>query len=356
MAEDIASRRTMVTDRAKRMTKVVVVESTHWHAPLYYGALREREDVRVVGVSDSARLTGEAVARQFGCTAYASTPEMLDRERPDFAFVFGRHVDMPVLAAALIERRIPFAIEKPCGLRAADVLALRQRAEAAGLYVAVPLIFRLSDTLAILRQAGGALEQGSFRFIAGPPQRYLRAGVPWMLDPALAGGGPLINLGVHFIDLFSLLADDPIVSVSAGGSSRMNGLPIEDVISVRLLTAGGRVGTIECGYLFPSDAALQRDFEFACRLERSYCVSREDGILVRRWQEDGSIASQRLPARFETDLYYPEFVRRVLDESASGAAPIAGLADAQRALGVVEAAYRSAAQGGVPVDPRNFDA
>lgn len=336
------------------MKKVALIESTHWHAPLYYGALEQRSDVRVVGVSDSTQLTGREVARRFDCSAYESTVEMLDREQPDFAFVFGRHVDMPALADELFNRQIPFAIEKPCGLRTADVRAMRRRAEAMGLYVAVPFIFRMSDTLAVIRQAGGALEQGSFRFIAGPPQRYLTANVPWMLDPSLAGGGPFINLGVHFIDLFALLADDPIVSVSAASSSRMNGLPIEDVISVRLLTKGGRLGTIECGYLFPSDANVQRDFEFACRLERGYCVSREDGILVRRWQEDGSITASRHPARFETDIYYPEFVRRVLDESSAGVEPFAGLAEAERALAVVEAAYASAEKGGVPVDPRTF--
>lgn len=336
------------------MKKVVIVESTHWHAPLYYGALEARTDIKVVGVSDSAHLTGEEVARRFACKAYTSTLEMLDREQPDFAFVFGRHIDMPALAVALIERSIPFAIEKPCGMRTADVLKIQQQAQAAELYVAVPLIFRLSDTLATLSQAGGALEQGTFRFIAGPPERYLRAGVPWMLDPALAGGGPLINLGVHFIDLFALLADEPIVSVSAGSSSRTNSLAIEDFISVRLQTASGRMGTIECGYLFPSDSAMQRDFEFACRTERGYCVSREDAILVRRWEDDGSLSTQSYPARFETDLYYPEFVHRVLDESAVGAAPIAGLAEALSALAVVEAAYASAAQGGAPVDPRSF--
>ena len=338
------------------MRKVAIVESTHWHAPLYYSALQERSDITVVGVSDSAQITGKDVSQKFGCKAYESTLEMLDIEQPDFAFVFGRHVDMPELATALIDRGVPFAIEKPCGMRTSDVSLLRQKAEAAGLYVAVPLIFHLSDTLAILRQAGGALEQGTFRFIAGPPERYLRAGVPWMLDPQLAGGGPLINLGVHFIDLFAHLAEEPIISVSANASSRTNGLPIEDFISVRLMTASGRIGTIECGYLFPSDARMQRDFEFACRTERGYCVSREDAILVRRWEEDGSLSTQRHAARFETDLYYPEFVHRVLNESAAGSTPFAGLAEAQRALAVVEAAYASAAQRGAPIDPRSFSA
>ena len=35
-----------------------------------------------------------------------------------------------------------------------------------------------------------------------------------MLNRELAGGGPLINVGVHFIDLFYLLAKDEILSRS----------------------------------------------------------------------------------------------------------------------------------------------
>ncbi len=328
--------------------RIVIVESTHWHMPLYLDAL-EAPTLRVVGVTDSAQQTGADLAMRFGCEVYSELDSLLDAQTVDFAFVFGRHVDMPILAQKLIARSIPFAIEKPCGIRAIDIDRLVASAETKNLYVAVPLIFRLSDTLEIVGHRKTRPDFASFRFMAGPPSRYEAAGTPWMLQRELAGGGPLINLGVHFIDLFYILAQDDIESVSAVSSSAINGLTIEDVISVRMVTKQNRICTIECGYIFPSDKQIQREFNFSIRSPDAYCTSGDDQILVRSKSTDGQIETRRIPARLETDVYYPLFVRRVLDEVQVGSAPVAGLRDASRALRVVEAAYLSASRNGMPV-------
>lgn len=328
--------------------RIAIVESTHWHMPLYLDAL-EAPSLRVVGITDSARKTGAALARRFGCEVYRDLDDLLAAQAIDFAFVFGRHVDMPTLAGKLIAAGIPFAIEKPCGIRAIDVDRLAARAEAKNLYVAVPLIFRLSDTLNIVGNMKAPPDFASFRFMAGPPSRYETAGTPWMLQRDLAGGGPLINLGVHFIDLFSLLAQDDIESVSAVSSSEINGLSIEDVISVRMVTKHNRICTIECGYIFPSDKIVQREFSFSFGSRDVYCTSGDDQILLRTRSADAQIETRIIPARLETDVYYPLFVRRVLEEIQSGSTPVAGLRDASRALGIVEAAYLSASRRGMPV-------
>ncbi len=328
--------------------RIAIVESTHWHMPLYLDAL-DAPSLRVVGVTDSAEKTGLALAKRFGCEVYRDLDNLLDTQIVDFAFVFGRHVDMPMLARKLIERGIPFAIEKPCGIRAIDVDRLVASAEAKNLYVAVPMIFRMSDTLDIVGGTKTRPGFASFRFIAGPPSRYEAAGTPWMLRLDLAGGGPLINLGMHFIDLFSVLAQDDIVSVSAVSSSEINGLSIEDVISVRMVTKQNRICTIECGYIFPSDKKTQREFTFSISSPDSYYTSGDDQILVRSKSADGQIETRKYPARLETDIYYPLFVRRVLDEVRAGSAPVAGLRDASRALKIVEAAYLSASRHGMPV-------
>jgi predicted dehydrogenase len=328
--------------------RIAIVESTHWHMPLYLDAL-DAPSLRVVGVTDSAQKTGLALAKRFGCEVYRDLDNLLDTQIVDFAFVFGRHIDMPMLARKLIERGIPFAIEKPCGIRAIDVDRLVASAEAKNLYVAVPMIFRISDTLDIVGRTKTRPDFASFRFIAGPPSRYEAAGTPWMLRLDLAGGGPLINLGVHFIDLFSVLAQDDIVSVSAVSSSEINGLSIEDVISVQMVTKQNRICTIECGYIFPSDKKTQREFTFSISSPDSYYASGDDQILVRSKSADGQIETRKNPARLETDVYYPLFVRRVLDEVRAGSAPVAGLRDASRALRIVEAAYLSASRHGMPV-------
>ncbi|SEE65579.1 Predicted dehydrogenase [Rhizobiales bacterium GAS188] len=328
--------------------RIAIVESTHWHVPLYLDAL-EGPNLRVVGITDSAQKTGPALAKRFGCEVYRDLDRLLDAQAVDFAFVFGRHIDMPTLAETLIARGVPFAIEKPCGIRAIDVDRLVASAEAQNLYVAVPMIFRMSDTLDIVGHTKMRPDFASFRFIAGPPSRYQVAGTPWMLQRELAGGGPLLNLGVHFIDLFSFLAQEDIESVSAVSSSEINRLSIEDFISVRMVTKQNRICTLECGYIFPSDNDIQREFTFSIRSPDAYYTSGEDQILLRSKSTDGQIDTRRIRARLETDVYYPLFVRRVLEEVHAGSAPVAGLRDASRALRIVEAAYLSASGHGMPV-------
>jgi predicted dehydrogenase len=328
--------------------RIAIVESTHWHMPLYLDAL-DHPSLRVVGVTDSAQTTGAALAKRFGCKVFRDLDDLIDTQAIDFAFVFGRHIDMPTLASKLIAGGIPFAIEKPCAIRAIDVDRLVASAEAKNVYVAVPLIFRMSDTLDIVGHMKTRPDFASFRFIAGPPSRYEAAGTPWMLQSDLAGGGPLINLGIHFIDLFSILAQDEIESVSAVSSSEINGLSIEDFISVRMVTKQNRICTIECGYIFPSDKNVQREFSFSIGSPDRYCTSGDDQILVRTKSADGPIETRGIPARLETDVYYPLFVRRVLEEVQAGSAPVAGLRDASRALRIVEAAYLSASRRGMPI-------
>jgi predicted dehydrogenase len=328
--------------------RIAIIETTHWHTPLYLDAL-EAPGLRVVGVTDSAQRTGAALAKRFGCAVYQDCDELLNAQNVDFAFVFGRHIDMPILAGKLIARGIPYAIEKPCGIRAVDVDRLVASAEARNLYVAVPLIFRLSDTIEVVGNGKARPDFASFRFMVGPPSRYEVAGVPWVLQRELAGGGALINVGPHFIDLFTVLAQEEIESVSALSSSNENSLSIEDVISVQMITKQNRICAIECGYIFPSDKIVQREFTFSIKSPEAYFVSGDDQITVRSRSSDGTIESRKAPARFETDVYYPLFVRRVLEEVRAGSKPFAGLRDASRALRVVEAAYLSASNGGTPV-------
>jgi predicted dehydrogenase len=95
--------------------KVALLEVSHWHVPLYLDPL-EKTGIEVVAVSDAEQARGPAIAARFGSTLYSSSRALLDREQFDFAFVFGRHSEMPSLAEGLIGRKTPFALEKPCGI------------------------------------------------------------------------------------------------------------------------------------------------------------------------------------------------------------------------------------------------
>ena len=330
--------------------RVALIEASHWHAPLYLDAL-ESADVQVVAVSDGEQAKGRDFAARFGCRIYESYEELLQNETIDFAFAFGRHAEMPRIAEMLIERRIPFALEKPCGVSAAAVGRLRELAESAGVYVAVPFIFRISDFLAAIEEMEGRIPSDfnhlQFRFIVGPPSRYVIAGVPWMLDPAISGGGPTINVASHFFDLFRFLTSKEVSTVSAVMSSRTHSGEIEDYSIVTLQTDNGVVGVVESGYSFPSTSDEQREFSFTLGSSGHYAYSGRDTFHFRD-RSNLATGTRTRPVRLETDIYYPLFVRRVLDECRAGSSPVAGLRDAEAMMEIVEAAYASARQGGAP--------
>jgi len=329
--------------------RVALLEASHWHVPLYLDAL-ERSGVEVVGVSDRENSKGAQIAARLRCPLYESYRELLDRTSVDFAFAFGRHVEMPQIGKALIERKIPFAIEKPCGTSAASVAELRVAAESASLYVAVPFILRVGDLVRAMRDAEGALptriHHASFRFVVGPPSRYVQSGAAWMLDPAQSGGGCTINVATHFVDLLRLVTGQEIKTVSATMSSRDRAGGIEDFSVIVMTAADGAVGVIETGYTFPSDKVEQREFSFALSSDANYYRSGHDALLVTRRAARDEARAATIPVGLDTDPYYGVFVERVLAEAKSGGRPIAGLREAEEVMRVLDAAYASARVGG----------
>ena len=336
--------------RAFKM-RVALLEASHWHVPLYLAAL-ERPGVEVVAVSDREAVKGPGIAERFSCAQYQSYQDLLKRTKIDFAFVFGRHVEMPTIGGALIDRKIPFAIEKPCGTTASSVATLRARAESAGVYVAVPFIFRVSELINAIRKAEGTLptrlHHASFRFIVGPPSRYIASGSAWMLDPSQAGGGCTINVGTHFIDMFRMLTGNDVTTVAAVMNSRGHGGEVEDYSMLVMTASDGTVGTVETGYTFPSGKIEQREFSFALSSDANYYRSAPAGMLVSRRRDPDESRTTTVSVGLDTDPYYGVFVDRVLADVRAGVAPVAGLSEAEAVIRVLDAAYASARLGGRP--------
>lgn len=330
--------------------KVALLEASHWHVPLYLDPL-DASGIEVVAVSDAEHVRGETVAARYGSRLYQTSSELLEREKVDFAFAFGRHSEMPAIAEALIARKIPFALEKPCGVNMSQVTRLRKLAEEANVYCAIPFIFRISDLLAALKDAEGQISSNfnymSFRFIVGAPNRYEEAGAGWALNPAVSGGGSTINVATHFLDLFRLLTGKEVARVSAIMHSRTHRRDVEDYSLVTMQTADGVVGVVETGYSFPSTSDEQREFSYTLSSDRIYARSGPDRIEIRD-RNNLAAGTRSLRIRTETDVYYPLFVKRVLAESRSGAKPLASLRDAEAMMQIVDAAYASAGQDGAP--------
>ena len=317
--------------------RVALIGVSHWHTPFYLDPLLTMAGMSVVGVSDADVSRAEESAAKARCPAFGDYREMCARLKPDFAFALGWHCDMAEEARFLIGERIPFAMEKPCAITAADAHDIAARAAAANVFAAVPFVIRYSPLIDTVREvaAGEAVQYVAFKFIGGMVDRYHEQRVEWMLHRATAGGGPLLNLGVHFLDLCRvLLPNVPLRVVGSAMSNNFGGLDIEDHAMV-LLRGGGAMCSVETGYLYPAPNSVF-DLHYSIRTEGHYFAACDNQTLEIL---DNSRRREVRSMPLTNSFFYPTFVEDTLRRVAQGKAPIADLADMAAAMDLVTAAY-----------------
>ncbi|HEV8585900.1 MAG TPA: Gfo/Idh/MocA family oxidoreductase [Methylomirabilota bacterium] len=328
--------------------RVAAIEVSHWHSlydAAYLRLLAAMDDVRLVGLHDaSAAVAAERAAAVGGPPVFTDYGEMLEKTRPDFVLALGQHSRMAATADALLERGVPFMMEKPMGVSAAEVERIAAKAAARHAFVAVPLPQRYQPFVVRARAmlAGGrfgALSHCYFRLNRPTSARYPAWQSPWMLDPALAGGGCLRNLGSHLFDLFLHLTGEDARVTAAQLSSRVHGQPVEDYASVLLRTTSGVLGTIEVGNTVPYAGS-----------DSEWKVAGRDAILVLYHDDTMRLITgageEALPSP-PTPLYQV-CVRDILDHLRRGAAPPIGVQDLLRAVRLIDEAYALAAPRPAP--------
>ena len=163
--------------------RIAAIEVSHWHAvydPAYLRQLARMPDVQLVGLQDPDPAVALRRAAEVGDPpTFTDRRRMLDSVAPDFVVALGRHSAMAETALELIERDLPFLMEKPLGLNAAEVARVAAKARERGTFIAVPMPQRFSPFYLQARQmlADGAFGAARARLHAHEPlhQRALPA-------------------------------------------------------------------------------------------------------------------------------------------------------------------------------------
>ena len=308
--------------------RTVVLGASHWHVPLYASAIASVHDV--IGLSDDDPERVQELAQLWGCPVDADWRTPLELPDVELAYVFGPHDRMAEVCLALIERRIPFVVEKPLGTSLDQLQEVRRAAEEAAVPATVALIQRGGPADSWLARAGRPVYQ-RLSFIAGPPDRYDRNGNPWMLDLERAGGGCLANLGPHFADLFLQRTANTTADVVARLSSALHERSIEDHATLVLTTPDDREAIIEVGYAFPH-SKLKRYCSYSSVGEAGFAAIESDGS-ASFTTLDG--CTDHATIDVDSDPLYDPFVRhvaRTLGEAFRGLPTLRELEDVMRII------------------------
>ena len=315
--------------------RIVLIGVSHWHTPFFLNPSLDMPDVTIVGVSDPDLSRTEQAAAKAKCPAFTDYREMCAKLKPDFAFALARHVDMAELARFLIGQRIPFAMEKPCAINATQAADIAARAAAANLFAAVPYVIRYSPLIETIRSINEPVQYAMFKFIGGMTDRYTQQRVEWVTDRDQSGGGPLLNLGVHFMDLCRVLLGGADLTVTGAMISNRNAnLTIEDH-AVVLMQGAGASCMVETGYLYPAPNSVF-DLHYSIRTSGHYFAARDDSTLEITTNDRRRVTREM---KLTNVHFYPTFVRDTLQRLQDGRKPIADLSDNAAAVALVEAAY-----------------
>lgn len=244
------------------------------------------------------------------------TPNALHAEQALAALAAGKHV----------------LVEKPLTVTVAEADRIVTEAARTGLVAMTAHSARYAPAIAAMR---AALSSGAVGTPTSVDAVFCHSGptawapeASWFADVARAGGGALLDLGVHLIDALRWMLDDEFARVAA---SLADG-PVEPDAVVLFTTRAGVTGTLHAGWRSVPGARVA----VTVMGDAGTLVLDDRGVVLHRPASDPSA----VPLGEAVDSPQAAFVRSI----AAGTAEGPSVADGRAAVAVVEACYRAAAE------------
>lgn len=316
---------------------------------------------RVVAVVERDASLREPFARDFGVTPYGDLETMLAQAKPDIAAIFLPHIDCPAAAIRCAQAGVHVMVEKPMAVSADAAQSIVAATRSAQVKMTTGYCWRLHPVAREIKRLVASGVVGDIigaegRCAAGRLTRYLDGCSPWMLEKAKSGGGPIYNLGVHWIDLFRWMLQDEVTEVSGQNVKVNRDYDIEDNSFAHLRFAKGTMLALDISYTVPDSYPYGRELYIGLRGTRgtlSWAPAYEGEKDVLQICSDDPAFSGSPVRRMEFNLepvkgysgyMGREYVRSFVEAVRTGGEPPISGEDGVAALRVVEAVYTAAAE------------
>lgn len=337
---------------------VGIIGLGHLHPFTYMPHFNSCDKTTVVAASDEKEFLRTRFKEQFNTNVYASWREMLDKEKLDLAYIFLPHCDCAEAAIACAERKIHVVVEKPVSHTSVNALKIAKACAANKVLFSTPYLWRYHP---VVRKMKEAIDSGFLgqivgcegRCAAGGLHRYIDGHSEWMLDKGKSGGGPMYNLGVHWIDLYRWLLDSEISEVTGKNVHVNKDYNIEDNSFAIASFESGATLALDISYTVPDSYPFGRDLYLAIRgtegamsFAPSFEGTQQTLFICSNHKKFGGAPRQTIQFELDAVPGYSgslglDYVNEIANNILEGNAPFIGGDDAVKVLQVVEAIYES---------------
>lgn len=212
-------------------------------------AVREHGDKPVI-IADIDEGKAKALADEMRCKATTNWEDVITRKDVDIVVVCTpNHLHAPISVAALKSKKHVLC-EKPLGRNPDEAKKLVDIAKESGMKLKCGLNLRHHPGI---RQARKWFDEGVIGELTFLRCRYGICGRPgyeseWRANPDMAGGGELLDQGIHVLDLFRWFAGDFSQVVGFIATMFWDTAPLEDNAFAILRTNKGQIATLHVSW------------------------------------------------------------------------------------------------------------
>lgn len=337
---------------------VALVQRPHSrHRAFFLEALRVNDDVGAVALLDpngdspgSTAAEARSLLKDKPLRVYADLDSLLRAESPAMAIATLTGAEAPAAIAPLLEAGLHVLAEKPACVDPQDFARLVDLADRRQRQLMLALCNRIAgwvpDARRIVQQDGiGRLYAARVLNVADQARIWQPRTRDWSFRKADAGGGHLLWLGIHWLDMLLYLTGERVAEVQAMAGNVGGGpIDVEDLATVALRFAGGAQASLISGYVLDADKQIDltlwgskgwlRFDMLAAAIDWHSAADTMHGAPNRRLTYDTAGGD-----------VYTYFTRACLRACLDGTPPPITAAEGLEVLRVIFAAYRAAETG-----------
>ena len=216
-------------------------------AQAYATSFGQCDTAQLVAVCDCRIDAAQALAEAGHCAAFECVEAMCDEMDLEAVLVATPPATHADICKQLFGRGIHVLCEKPLATHPAEADDMIEASADADVIFTMASKFRYTPDLVEAKALLASGTIGELQLLENVFSGRVDMSSRWNSDPAISGGGVLIDNGTHSVDVARFLAGE-IVEVSAIEGLRIQGLEVEDSAVMLFRNARGAMGSVDLSW------------------------------------------------------------------------------------------------------------